>query len=143
PAIAGLEVYHEIPLDRRPIPDRAKIRLGGERVAPAELLARFLVDARVPFKATAGLHRAIRSAGGHGFLNVLVAAALADRGVEVVTAALEEDSPAAFRFDSTVVAWREHALGEADIAAMRRRLISFGSCSFDEPVEDLRALGLL
>ncbi|MGH9659784.1 MAG: hypothetical protein ACRD96_14640, partial [Bryobacteraceae bacterium] len=56
PAIAGLEVYHEIPLDRRPIPDRAKIRLGGERVASAESLARFLVDARVPFKATAGLH---------------------------------------------------------------------------------------
>src|SRR6185312_670299 len=79
---------------------RAKIRTGGvtaEAFPSGETMADFLLAcarARVPFKATAGLHHVVRGsykltyelesaqAKMHGLANVFLAAALAWRGAE-------------------------------------------------------------
>ena len=143
---------------------RAKVRTGGLTAGafPSSIeLARFLTicaEARVPFKATAGLHHPLRSVhpltyeadspmgAMHGFLNVFLAAALAYSGLseEEVVATLEETSSDAFQFDDEGVAWHSHRLTADQIRAARESFaIGFGSCSFEEPVADLRALGLL
>lgn len=143
---------------------RAKLRTGGvvpEAIpAPAEV-ARFIstcATAGVPFKATAGLHHAVRSehaltyeaasprAVMHGFLNVFAAAAFARAGAgpAELEAVLKEEDAAAFRLDDRQLAWRHLAATTDEIAAARRSFAgSFGSCSFAEPVADLEALGLL
>ena len=142
----------------------AKIRTGGETAdkfpASASVIEfiRECAAANVPFKATAGLHHPLRSVHRftyqpesasemmHGFLNLFLAAAFLRAGMadEVAIELLEERSPAAFHFDLNAVAWREHRLGRDEIAAARRDFaISFGSCSFTEPIDDLRSLHLL
>jgi hypothetical protein len=137
----------------------AKVRTGGVTAdlypSPAHL-ARFIAAcaaADVPFKATAGLHHPLRhhsasvNAKEFGFLNVFIAAALALNGdladAELV-ALLEEDAISAFRFDDGGLTWREHRITVDAIEDARLAFaVSFGSCSFDEPRVDLRALGLL
>lgn len=142
---------------------RAKLRTGG--VVPAAIpepadVARFIsacATAGVAFKATAGLHHPVRHerpltyagdaprARMHGFLNVFVAAALACSGAAVdLEAVLREENPSAFRLDQDGVAWRQERVGTAQVAVCREAFaISFGSCSFSEPVEELQALGLI
>ncbi len=141
---------------------QAKVRTGGtsvEAFPSSAALARFLgacADAAIAFKATAGLHHPMRSERGvkyesdepratmHGFLNVLLAAALAcggARGTELVEI-LEERDATNFRFND-VVAWRDREISVDDVLAARSFMIAFGSCSFMEPVEDLAALHLL
>jgi hypothetical protein len=143
---------------------RAKIRTGGltaDKFPEAGLIARFLracADARVAFKATAGLHHPVRcvkpftyepnSATGqmHGFLNVFLGAALAWKGADLATLEnilLEEDANE-FRFSEDSVECGGKTLTVGDIAAARAQFaISFGSCSFEEPIADLLHLGLL
>jgi hypothetical protein len=55
-----------------------------------------------------------------------------------------ELDPEVFVVDSERLAWR-HLEATADQIAEARRtvLTSFGSCSFSEPREDLRALGIV
>jgi hypothetical protein len=143
----------------------AKIRTGG--VTPgafptAAQIAGFIAAcdaADVPFKATAGLHHPVRAEFGltyepgcprgvmHGFLNVFMAAALV-RGTGLDAPGAErvigETDPKAFRFTDAEAAWRERTVASARLAAVREGFaLSFGSCSFEEPVEDLRRLGLL
>jgi hypothetical protein len=82
----------------------------------------------------------------HGFLNVFVGAGLVLLGSKEqdVIAVLEESSPDAFTFDDEFVSWRSHQLRIDQIKAVRERFaISFGSCSFEEPIEDLKGIGLL
>ena len=106
----------------------------------------------VPIKFTAGLHHPLRQfrdevgAKMHGFLNVLGAAVLAsehhwDEG-EIVQM-LEDERAASFSFEETVFGWREWEMTAERLNARRKYVTSFGSCSFDEPREDLRALNLL
>jgi hypothetical protein len=138
----------------------AKLRAGGvkpDQFPSIDVLAGFILAAvklQLPFKATAGLHHATRGvsplAGGsvvmHGFLNLLIAVALARAGMDAqnVAAALEERESIAFRFDAEGVWWRGQRLTNQQLAESRRHSIrSWGSCSFAEPVEDLRALRLL
>jgi hypothetical protein len=130
----------------------AKVRTGGltpESVPSGEYLADFLCDTaarRMPFKATAGLHHPIRSAAMHGFINVFAAAAFAWQGEPraLVARVLNEQDAGAFQFGEEALAWRGKTLAAAEIAAARRDFAhSFGSCSFEEPVEDLRGLGWL
>jgi membrane protease YdiL (CAAX protease family) len=143
---------------------RAKIRTGGVTAdafpPPADVL-RFIeacVRAGVPLKATAGLHHPLRaehrltyaddapSGVMFGFLNVFLAAAFLRSGLdaESVGPLLEEGDPAALRFGDEGVEWRGHRLATAQLAAARGGFAaSFGSCSFDEPVRDLKALDLL
>jgi hypothetical protein len=120
----------------------AKVRCGGARIPTVAELAAFIAACRqlgVPFKATAGLHHAVRIGDHHGFLNLLAAATFGDE-----EEALAETDPTAFAIDGDDFRWRERVATPEEVAAMRRDLfVSFGSCSFEEPVDELRALGLL
>ena len=125
----------------------AKLRTGGltAELFPSDAeLAAFIVacrDRAVPFKCTAGLHHAVRytdPATGfrhHGVLNILVATA---RAVPVgrVEEALAELRPDALAAEAAAIA-------PATATAARALFASYGSCSVDEPVADLRGLGLL
>jgi hypothetical protein len=114
------------------VPDDAvlKLRCGGEYVPTAAELATAVVHCvghDRPFKLTAGLHAAIADDGTHGFVNVMAAVVAAMHGddpVPVLTAAARE-------LDLT-------SLGES-----RRLFRSVGTCDLDEPLADLRELGLL
>jgi hypothetical protein len=128
----------------------AKIRCGGATVPPVEGVAAFVAacrDAGVCFKATAGLHHAIRRDGAHGFLNLLAAAVFAHAeglGEDGLIPLLAEDDPAAFSVTADGLTVHAHTAGAAAIAEARAELFTaYGSCSFDEPVEDLITLGLL
>ncbi len=168
----GLRIFFEIPTADDPrgliaalagfekdAPVAAKVRLGGATPdsypAPSEL-ARFLgacAAAHVTFKATAGLHHPVRhfsrevGADMHGFFNVFLAAIGLDEGeideaqaVEI----LDERNPHAFRFTEQCAAVGDCTFTDEQIALGRERFaLSFGSCSFDEPVEDLQSLGLV
>ena len=116
---------------------RAKVRCGGAEVPSADALGRFLSACRaagVPFKATAGLHHPLAAQGRHGFLNVIAACAFGD------AAALTDDvllGPEGLR-------WRDRSAGVAELERVRReQLVAVGSCSFAEPVDDLKELGIL
>ncbi len=146
-------------------PAGAKIRTGGivggafpqASEVSAFLHACALGD--VAFKATAGLHHPVRgshrltyekespSCTMHGFLNLFIAAALVreqridDRTTQAVL--LEED-PAAFKVSEQVLGWKGFLVETAKVAQAREAFaLSFGSCSFEEPVEDLKKLGWL
>jgi hypothetical protein len=128
----------------------AKIRCGGAVVPPVEGVAAFVAacrDAGVPFKATAGLHHAIRHGNAHGFLNLLAAAVFAHAeglGAEELVPLLAEEDPAAFALDAEGLAVHGHHADAAAIADARAELfVAYGSCSFDEPVADLTLLGIL
>src|SRR5947199_8302544 len=82
----------------------------------------------------------------HGFLNVLGAAVLAaeykwDSGQTALM--LEDESADSLSFTDEFFAWREWKIDVKRLRDRRKFVTSFGSCSFDEPREDLRALGLL
>ncbi len=138
----------------------AKIRTGGltaDAHPTPEQVARFLKVCRaaeVPFKATAGLHHPCRHMATDvgcmqfGFLNMFVAGcmlwnddAMSEKELEEI---LVEENARAFEFGPTGLGWRRRFLKFDEIATARERFAhSFGSCSFEEPLADLRALGLL
>lgn len=110
-------------------------------------------DRGVFWKATAGLHHPVRHIDParhipmHGFLNLLVAAVLADvhrldePQIEVI---LETTEARQFAFTDNVLTWGDFSVAPTQIIAARERsLRSFGSCSVDEPLSDLRSLGWL
>ncbi len=136
----------------------AKLRCGGlapEDFPESAAVAAFMVACRdrgVPFKATAGLHHPIRhfdAALGivrHGFLNLLVAAALAESGADegTVEAVVAEQDRTAFTIGAAGVGWRDmHADAGVVERTRSERFSSYGSCSFDEPIADLEALAVL
>lgn len=134
-----------------------KIRTGGvttDLIPPAEQVARFIACCakhRVGFKATAGLHHPI--CGSYrltydeqpdfgdmfGYMNVFVAAAMAFAGQDenVLTQILSESDPDNFYFGEDKMTWNEVELNSDQIAQARKKAISFGSCSFTEPTEEL------
>jgi hypothetical protein len=82
----------------------------------------------------------------HGFVNVLVAAAFAYAGADVGTieAILEEQTIESFNLNEKGISWRSGRLDTNTLGEMRERLfISFGSCSFEEPVAELKALKMI
>jgi hypothetical protein len=167
---ASFTAYFEIPIsgDISPLVKkiaqvgaRAKVRTGGvtpEAFPPAEAVVDFMVACQreaVPFKATAGLHHAVRSEYRltyepespkwmmYGFLNVFIAAAMLYSGEsdETALAVLEETDPSAFRFEDDAIEWRGKRITTQQILASRAEsAISFGSCSFREPVDELAHL---
>ena len=171
-AFKGLELYLELPWNENPDPwirlvaengARAKIRTGGltdDDFPPVAAVSQFLFAAHehgVPMKATAGLHHPIRgvyrltyepdSPEGlmHGFLNVFLAAAAirADLPEPTVTELLEERDTDTFTFHEGGVTWQDHEIPLNSLGDARSLLaLSYGSCSFSEPVEDLAKLGL-
>jgi hypothetical protein len=145
--IAGDLTYLEVPVGQvSGLPSHAKIRLGADLIPDAPAIAKFLqhaASARMPFKATAGLHHPLRNPPMHGFVNLFLAAALAWRREDPLPT-LEEQSSAAFQFDNHAVRWHDHVVTTAELRDTREQFaISFGSCSFEEPIADLQALGWL
>jgi hypothetical protein len=116
-----------------------KLRCGGARVPAAEEVGAFVRSCRdrgAAFKATAGLHHALPTDGEHGFLNLLAAAVFGDEEEMLATREIALDA-ASFRAGG-------RSADAARCRDVRRGLFrSIGSCSFAEPVGELRALGIL
>ena len=137
----------------------AKIRTGGvtpDLFPSPEIVARFIAacgSAEVPFKATAGLHHPVRhrdetvGADAFGFLNVFVAGALAflrGHDAEALLDVLTETSAEAFQFGPAALVYGDERLDATEVEDARLVFaVSFGSCSFTEPIEDLQTLGLI
>ncbi len=138
---------------------RAKIRMGGltaESVPPVEKVAQFLLACareRVAWKATAGLHHAVRGVhelepaasrvAMHGFVNLFLAGALAFFGADekALVKTLSEEDATAFQLDDEVIRWHDNALIADQLEKARNEFaIGFGSCSFEEPVQDLKRM---
>src|SRR5205809_292640 len=107
---------------------------------------------QLPIKFTAGLHHPIRQFRDevktkmHGFLNVLGAAVLAAEhqwDADQAVMMLEDEDPGSFSFTDDFFAWRDWKIDTERLQYRRKFVRSFGSCSFDEPRDDLRALGFL
>ena len=83
----------------------------------------------------------------HGFVNVFGAAVLGAEHELSQTQLLDilgEEDDDAFTVTDEVFSWRAIAAPVDRVERVRSHCaISFGSCSFAEPVEDLRALGWL
>lgn len=168
----GAVLYVEIPLDPDPSPlldviaecgVRAKCRTGGDTadaIPASPLISRFLsgcADRGVVYKCTAGLHHPIRAkypltykpdsptAVMHGYLNVFVAGAFVLHGMPegLIVDVLNETDIKAFAFAEDGMTWQGKKLHAEQLGAARAYATAFGSCSFDEPVGDLRAAGLM
>jgi hypothetical protein len=136
-----------------------KIRCGGlEAVAipDVEAVAAAIATCRatrIPLKATQGLHRPYRrhdpelDATVHGFVNLFAASILAhvhDLPVKKLIEIVTEDDPGAFEVGPERLRWRDYEASAGAVAEARRALLtSFGSCSFAEPRDELRSLGII
>lgn len=135
-----------------------KLRTGGvtpDAFPSTEQIAWAIVETReagVPLKCTAGLHHPLRHYNEsvktrmNGFLNVFGAGVLAiTNGISrsQIQSMLEDEDPSNFVFDSSGFNWRGLRVTDLEIAKARLFATSFGSCSFDEPREDLQKLNLL
>jgi hypothetical protein len=165
------DTYMEVPVAEDPVElvaaisrttAKAKIRTGGvtaDAFPSSAQIVRFVrrcVENDVAFKATAGLHHPWRAeyrltyaadapqGTMFGFLNVLLAVTvLGEIGEREATSALEERDPSSVHFGAEGVRWRGRSLPMPALQRARERMASFGSCSFREPVSDLRAMSLL
>jgi hypothetical protein len=168
---ADFDLFYEVPLRGdlrwllaavRSVGGRAKVRTGGVTPADiptAEAVLRFLEGCaaiRLPFKATAGLHHAVRGeqaltyeeapprARLFGFLNVVLAATALWSGQPRAEASrlLEAEDAAALRLGDGEIVWGFQGFTAEALATARRDFVlSVGSCSFDEPVGEMRSLG--
>lgn len=137
----------------------AKVRTGGMEASAyptPEHLARFIAAcaaAEIPFKATAGLHHPLRhfseavGTDEFGFLNVFTAGILARsfpfEEAELATVLIDE-SPDSFDFGDDRMRYGDVTIGINEVLDTREHLaICYGSCSFTEPLADLRTLNLL
>tara|TARA_R110002124_G_scaffold246052_2_gene411147 strand:- start:8597 stop:9589 length:993 start_codon:yes stop_codon:yes gene_type:complete len=136
-----------------------KIRCGGVEAfqfPPIDYLAHAIhssVQKKIPLKFTAGLHHPVRhynstvSTKMHGFLNVFGATLLCHhKGLSKaeVRNMLEDENPNNFIFSDAQFIWKDYSIASDEIQLLRSHYVtSFGSCSFDEPVEDLQELTLL
>jgi hypothetical protein len=128
-----------------------KIRCGGvslQNFPSVTEVAEFLAvinEGNASFKATAGLHNAVRHTDDetgfthHGFLNLLVATSRMIAGGGVGPEAHE----ALETIDGKALAAEAQALTEDEQLAVRSMFASYGSCSLTDPVTDLEELGLL
>jgi hypothetical protein len=111
------------------------------------------ISHRVPLKCTAGLHHPLRHFNDgvqtkmHGFVNVFGAGVLGQvfqLDEAQLKAIIEDEDPTHFVCDKHGFAWKDWHATAAEVAFARHEaVVSFGSCSFDEPRDDLRALGWL
>lgn len=137
----------------------AKLRTGGvtpEAIPTAQSVAEFIAAcavAEVPFKATAGLHHAVRAehaltyeaasprAVMHGFVNVFAASVFARTAratVDTLVRVLEERDLSAFVRSDARLVWRELSAGVDQVEDARLSFaLSYGSCSFEEPVAEI------
>jgi hypothetical protein len=133
-----------------------KLRMGGtvpdafpSIATVADVLAT-VRDRQVPIKFTAGLHHPLCHWNNdlgvhmHGFINVLMAAMFAHacrlppKNIETI---LADEQSKDFVFHGNVARWLDLPIRTELIEDLRRLIVGFGSCSVDEPLDDLRALG--
>ena len=109
-------------------------------------------SAHIPWKATAGLHHPLPytcpdiGVVMHGFLNLLLGVVL--WGEKKITSSqlrelITDANADHFMFSDDHVGWRGACADQMEVIAGRDRFLSFGSCSFSEPIDDLETLGLL
>ncbi len=143
---------------------RAKIRTGGvtaEAFPSTDAIIKFMricVAANIPFKATAGLHHPLRASKPltyepdsptgtmHGFFNLFLSACFLRKNLNTASVhrLMNETDRANFQFSDEAIDWNGNLTATAEIELTREKnAISFGSCSFTEPVEDLKSFGLL
>lgn len=136
-----------------------KIRCGGVEAfqfPPVPYLASAITTSksvRCPLKFTAGLHHPVRHFNKsvdtkmHGFLNVFGASVLSySKGLSEseILEILSDEDPSHFTFSDNAFTWKGHTIESDELNNLRALYVtSFGSCSFDEPVEDLQELNLL
>ena len=136
-----------------------KVRCGGVKPADFPLSVDVTMallqcrDRNVALKATAGLHHPIRHLDSsmpvmmHGFLNLFGAGILSHvhcLDAATMQAILDDEAVDNFHFTNDAFAWNDYVANVDEIRAVRRdALISFGSCSFEEPYQDLQAMGLM
>ena len=140
----------------------AKIRTGGvtpDLIPPTERVAKFIATCAkhdVGFKATAGLHHPLRAdfrltykddapiGTMHGFLNVFVASLLAFEhrpSVDIIDSILNVQSVDDFSFSDDELKWSDLSVSTQKVEEFRnQRIVSFGSCSFTEPTEELKQI---
>ncbi|GMQ92901.1 MAG: hypothetical protein BMS9Abin12_0378 [Acidimicrobiia bacterium] len=132
-----------------------KLRCGGVSAdmfpTPGEV-AEFLMaatDRRLPFKVTAGLHEPIRhfdpdiGTERHGFVNILIAASLAEAGSDerTIESVIADDDPDAFSLSAAFASWRGNEVSGSALRRMRQSgFVAYGSCDFDEPIDSLARL---
>jgi len=136
-----------------------KLRTGGTEAAAfpsVEQVAYTIftcLEQKIPMKCTAGLHHPVRhynesvSAKMHGFLNVFGAGILGythsleqKQLIEII----EDEYSYNFDFSLDGFVWNGVTVSEEKIHEAREKLmISYGSCSFDEPIDDLKTIELL
>ena len=143
----------------------AKIRTGGltvEAFPSVEQLCQFIfasAKAQIPFKATAGLHHLLPGkypltgkphslwATMQGFLNLSILAALVywqKIAKEQAVILLQESSLNNFQFTEDHITWKDCHLTCLELEKARQYFFrSFGSCSFQEPLNELVELQLL
>jgi hypothetical protein len=160
-----IDIYVELPWDE-PIEEalaeiaaqewaRVKFRTGGatkEAYPTPEQLANVIkqcVDLEVEFKLTAGLHEPIahidesNGAFAHGFLNVMMATAIAfedDASVREMAEVLASADPSLWGIKKGL-SFDGKVLDEDGLNNARSFFGSFGSCSVSEPLQGLQRLG--
>ncbi len=158
-SVMQLASYTRREAERTGLKTGLKIRCGGATAAAVPTVKdlgaalTFGVTFGLPLKFTAGLHHPLRRRDSslgvktHGFLNVFVAGVLGHArrlDPKPLGDILEDEDPKHFRFDDDGLSWNDICATTDEVTAARRDFVtSFGSCSFDEPREDLRALGLM
>lgn len=142
----------------------AKIRCGAvtqDGFPSARQIVDFMIACRtaaVPFKATAGLHHAQPGeyrltyeqsppmGHMHGFVNTFIAAILIGAraiDAEQAVALMGEADATNIVLTNDAVGWKAHTVPVATAAEQRSRFaLSYGSCSFEEPTEELVELVL-
>ncbi|MBC9956705.1 hypothetical protein [Yimella sp. cx-51] len=154
----GVPVAIEVPADdfeqrlNDLVPQRfqtlAKLRTGSTPANPVPTpaqLAAFITacrDRELSFKLTGGMHHAITHDAGQerqfGFLNVLAAvdAALRADAPSAIAQLLDVESP-------EVIVDAVCALDDTHAHDVRTLFQSYGCCDVDDPINDLRTLGLI
>ncbi len=134
-----------------------KFRTGGisadafPTVEDTAKIIKYCRDFKIPFKATAGLHHPVRhfdksvNTFMHGFFNIFGAGILAHKhslSLKEITEIVKDENKESFKFTEDLFLWRDIETDCDSLAKAREELmLSFGSCSFDEPRQDIKEMG--
>ncbi len=110
-------------------------------------------ELKIKFKATAGLHHPLRhynttvNSKMHGFFNVFLGFLIAEKyspTLEKIKGIINTESPDKFNFSDDFITFESFVLSLSDIKKIKASYqLSYGSCSIDEPIDDLKTLKLM
>jgi hypothetical protein len=136
-----------------------KLRCGGlsaEMIPSVDQVATALLkcaDAKIPVKFTAGLHHPFRHKNTaldcmfHGYMNLFFAGmvvAAGERSFTTITEFIDETDSSNLMLSNEKLSWKGQELTAEKIRVARKEsVISFGSCSFEEPIDDAKNHGWL